>query len=75
MTTNTSSIAVAISDIETRVQKALKTASVRLNPERLEHLKLLKQRADNLSSRGLLQRSTYASSSAADLEKQYLSNK
>jgi len=75
MTTNTSSTVVVSSDIEKRIDEALRSASSRLSPERLEHLKNVKQRADELASRGLLQRSEYSSSSSADFEKQYLSQK
>jgi hypothetical protein len=75
MTSNISSTAVASSDIEKRIDEAIKSASSRLSLERLEHLKNVKRRADELSSRGLLQRSEYSSSSSADFEKQYLSQK
>ena len=72
---NTSSTVAASSDLEMRIDAALQKTSSSLSPERLEHLKAVKQHADELSSRGLLQRSKYSSPSSADFEKRYLSKK
>jgi hypothetical protein len=75
MIINTSSTVAATSDIEKRIDEALQKASSNLSTERIEHLKAVKQRADALSSRGLLQRNVYSSSSSADFEKRYLLKK
>lgn len=75
MTTNISSTAVASSEFATRVKEVVKSATTRLSAERLEHLKRVKERADGLSSRGLLQHRGYSSPAPAQLEKLYVSSK
>ena len=67
MTTNTSSTAAASSDVAKRVEEAVESTATRLSAERLEHLKQVKERADALSSRGLLQHQGYSSPAPAQI--------
>jgi hypothetical protein len=73
MTTNTSSTAVATSDLAERVETAIKHAVGKLDKERLQHLQDLRRRADEFAKKGLLCPREYASSSSADFRKRYLS--
>ncbi|MGH8497209.1 MAG: hypothetical protein ACRERV_00095, partial [Methylococcales bacterium] len=66
MTTNTSSIAAASSNIQERVEEAIQKASANLGKERIQRIKQVKLRADDLSNRGFLRRQTYSSLSSAD---------
>ena len=71
MTTNTSSTAAATSDVAERVEGVVQAAESRMSPERLEHLKQVKEKADGLRSRGLLRHREYSSPMPAQLEKLY----
>ena len=71
MTTNTSSTAVATSDLAQRVGDAMKTAIESLSPERLMRIQEIKKRVDELSEKGLLRREKFSEASSADLRKRY----
>lgn len=71
MTTNTSSTAAATSDVASRLGQAVQSAESRMSPERLEHLKEVKAKADGLSDRGLLRQPGYSAAQPAQLEKMY----
>lgn len=74
MTTNTSSIAAASSNIQERVEEAIQKASANLGKERIQRIKQVKLRADDLSNRGFLRRQTYSSLSSADFARLYPSS-
>lgn len=76
MTTNTSSIADATSEVKDRVETAIQTAESKMSPARLLRLRQVIEHAEGLSKRGLLREPKYSpSGSPADFEKQYLSKK
>ena len=75
MMPNTSSTAAATSDVAERVKEVVNSAATRLSAERLAHLQQVKERAADLSSRGLLQHRGYTSPAPAQLEKYYASSK
>ena len=75
MTTNTSSIVAAISDVAERVAEVVESAGGRLSADRLERLKKVKERADDLTSRGLLSPKSYSSPSPAQMQKLYALSK
>lgn len=72
MTTSTSSTAAATSSVADRVQEAVTRATRTRTPDQLARLNDVRQRAEDLSQKGLLKRQTYAESSSADLRKRYL---
>lgn len=72
MTTKSSSIAVATSDISGRLKNAVKAAEIITDPARMHRLKEVKKRIDKLSEKGLLKRQKYSSLSTADFEKRYI---
>ena len=76
MTTNTSSIADATSEVKERVKTAIQATESKMSAARLLKLRQVKEHAEGLSKRGLLREPKYSpSGSAADFEKQYLSKR
>lgn len=71
MTTSTSSTVAVSSNFEKRVEKAILKASTNISPERMQRIKEVKLRADDLGNRGLLRKQTYSSLSSADFLKLY----
>lgn len=72
MTSSTSSTAVATSEIAVRLDRVVKQSLAKFDADRLNRLRNVKSRADDLVRRGLLRKGEYQAASSADMEKLYL---
>ncbi len=72
MTSGASSTAVDSSEIAVRLDRVVKESLAKFDPDRLNRLREVKSRADDLARRGLLRRGEYQAASSADMERLYL---
>ena len=67
-----SSTAGATSDMTSRLNKAIQSAEGRIGTERLEHLKAVQKKVDELSREGLLNRQHYSAATETDFKRIYM---